>query len=169
MKASGIQGDIIPASRRPDGSLRKPIKVRPGFIPVEDQIKFASERQLGKEYLTPVLENFVAGSSQPRNQPEQIPISKAKKKNQKRKEKRLQERFEDLNLESTTPVVAQESAQITVQSIEKQKRAIAKKLRQIEELEEQQRQGKELAIEQLSKISKKQELQKMLSEFDSFL
>ena len=109
------------------------------------------------------MENFVAGSSQPRNQPEQIQTSKATKKNQRRKEKRLQERFEDLQLEQTETITVNEPIETNFESTEKQKRAILKKLRQIHELEEQQRQGKELAIEQVSKISKKQELEKMLN------
>ena len=33
---------IIEASRRPDGSLRKKIKVRPGYVPQDEQARFTS-------------------------------------------------------------------------------------------------------------------------------
>lgn len=34
----------VPASRRSDGSARKPIKVRPGYVPVEDTAKYRPPR-----------------------------------------------------------------------------------------------------------------------------
>lgn len=49
--ASGIAVDpktldrVVPATRRADGSLRKEIKIRPGFTPQEDQSRFRGSRQ----------------------------------------------------------------------------------------------------------------------------
>jgi partner of Y14 and mago protein len=46
---------IIPGTRRPDGSMRPTRRVRPGFIPLEDQVRFQSrrvaERQLPPGYV----------------------------------------------------------------------------------------------------------------------
>ncbi|WVQ73731.1 hypothetical protein IAR50_003311 [Cryptococcus sp. DSM 104548] len=53
--ASGIVGDptssqrIIPQSRRPDGSLRKEQRVRPGWTPQEDVGAFRSARRAAKD------------------------------------------------------------------------------------------------------------------------
>ncbi|KAI0773953.1 hypothetical protein C8Q74DRAFT_1172296, partial [Fomes fomentarius] len=49
--AAGIAVDprtlerVIPESRRPDGSLRKQIKIRPGYTPQEDVRRFRGTRQ----------------------------------------------------------------------------------------------------------------------------
>ncbi|KAF9006449.1 hypothetical protein BDQ17DRAFT_1171441, partial [Cyathus striatus] len=36
---------VIPESRRPDGSVRKQIKIRPGFTPQEDVKRFRGTKQ----------------------------------------------------------------------------------------------------------------------------
>jgi len=49
--AAGIAVDprtlerVIPESKRPDGSLRKQLKIRPGFTPQEDVSRFRGSRQ----------------------------------------------------------------------------------------------------------------------------
>ncbi len=35
--------DIIPASRRPDGTWRKDVRVRKGYVPPEEQKKFETK------------------------------------------------------------------------------------------------------------------------------
>jgi len=40
---------VIPESRRSDGSVRKEIKIKPGFTPQEDVGKFQSARQKEKD------------------------------------------------------------------------------------------------------------------------
>ncbi|KAF9452486.1 hypothetical protein P691DRAFT_721948 [Macrolepiota fuliginosa MF-IS2] len=79
---------VIPESRRPDGSVRKEIKVRPGFTPQEDVRRFRGTRQtqmdansLPKGHIL----GWIAPSSA--SQPAK-PTSKSAKKNAKRKEKR---------------------------------------------------------------------------------
>ncbi|KAK4053875.1 hypothetical protein OIO90_003712 [Microbotryomycetes sp. JL221] len=45
-----LEGDrIVAASRRPDGSVRKEIKIRPGYTPEEDVKKFRSQRMAEAE------------------------------------------------------------------------------------------------------------------------
>ncbi|KAL8272570.1 hypothetical protein Esti_003459 [Eimeria stiedai] len=72
---------VIPGSMRPDGTLRKPIKVRPGYTPVEERRTFRTRQQLSREEhaahvgtsipgLTPVESGGPPksmGSSKPRN------------------------------------------------------------------------------------------------------
>lgn len=49
---------VIPGSQRPDGSVRKEIKVRPGYVPPEE----AEEKEVMEEFDTPT--NLVAQSSE---------------------------------------------------------------------------------------------------------
>ncbi|KAJ3572459.1 hypothetical protein NP233_g3061 [Leucocoprinus birnbaumii] len=79
---------VIPESRRADGSVRKQLKVRPGFTPQEDVKRFRGTRQaqmdanaLPKGHII----GWIAPSSA--SQPAK-PLSKSAKKNAKRKEKR---------------------------------------------------------------------------------
>ncbi|PVG03486.1 hypothetical protein CPB86DRAFT_779200 [Serendipita vermifera] len=53
--AAGIAVDprtqerVVPATRRADGSVRKELKIRPGFTPQEDQTRFRGSRQQAAE------------------------------------------------------------------------------------------------------------------------
>ncbi|GAA5969309.1 hypothetical protein JCM21900_004583 [Sporobolomyces salmonicolor] len=83
---------VVAASRRPDGTFRKPLKIRPGFTPQEDVSLFRPQRQLEADahraakgavpglkphpMLQAALSGIAAGQS------------KAQRKNAKRKEKR---------------------------------------------------------------------------------
>ncbi|KAJ8502442.1 hypothetical protein ONZ45_g11756 [Pleurotus djamor] len=101
---------VIPESRRPDGTVRKQLKIRPGFTPQEDVRRFRGTRQAqmdamalpkghivgwappsntasksgGSANAFPALGQSTASSSASSTKP----LSKAAKKNAKRKEKR---------------------------------------------------------------------------------
>ncbi|KAF4602168.1 hypothetical protein EYR40_005372 [Pleurotus pulmonarius] len=99
---------VIPESRRPDGTVRKQLKIRPGFTPQEDVRRFRGSRQaemdaraLPKGHIIgwvpptnsgasstanafPALSKAVNGAIADREKP----LSKSAKKNAKRKEKR---------------------------------------------------------------------------------
>ncbi|KAG9219083.1 hypothetical protein CCMSSC00406_0001493 [Pleurotus cornucopiae] len=104
---------VIPESRRPDGTVRKQLKIRPGFTPQEDVRRFRGTRQaemdaraLPKGHIVgwvppsnsgpsskgggnsanafPALSKAVNGAIADREKP----LSKSAKKNAKRKEKR---------------------------------------------------------------------------------
>ncbi|PBK72637.1 hypothetical protein ARMSODRAFT_908455 [Armillaria solidipes] len=101
--AAGIAVDphtlerVIPESRRPDGTLRKQKKIRPGFTPQEDVRRFRGTKQaqmdanvLPKGHIVgwappPSTSNSGAGDK---------PLSKSAKKNAKRKEKREEKKSE---------------------------------------------------------------------------
>jgi len=84
---------VIPESKRPDGSVRKQIKIRPGFTPQEDVRRFRGTKQahmdssaLPKGHIIgwippPAAAKPGAGS---------VPLSKNAKKRQKQKEKKAE-------------------------------------------------------------------------------
>ncbi|KAI9001179.1 hypothetical protein BD414DRAFT_473867 [Trametes punicea] len=92
---------VIPESRRPDGTVRKQIKIRPGFTPQEDVRRFRGTRQaqmdadaLPKGHIigwVPPPQTATPASSK-------AGMSKAQKKNEKRKEKRKEKREEAVNI-----------------------------------------------------------------------
>lgn len=49
---------IIPGSRRPDGTLRKEIRVRPGYVPLEEQAVYVSR---GAKVILHFVPNPTAG------------------------------------------------------------------------------------------------------------
>ncbi|KAJ6614314.1 hypothetical protein B0H10DRAFT_1692365, partial [Mycena sp. CBHHK59/15] len=83
---------VIPESRRPDGTVRKQIKIRPGFTPQEDVRRFRGTKQaqldanaLPKGHIigwTPPPSSSQASGSAAK------PMSKSAKKNAKRREKK---------------------------------------------------------------------------------
>jgi len=85
---------VVPESRRADGSVRKQLKIRPGFTPQEDVQRFRGSKQaqmdanaLPKGHIIGWVPPTAAESSSK-------PMSKGAKKNAKRKEKRDKEREE---------------------------------------------------------------------------
>ncbi|GBE79285.1 hypothetical protein BKA93DRAFT_772199 [Sparassis latifolia] len=90
---------VIPESRRPDGSVRKQIKIRPGFTPQEDVRRFRGTRQAQME-ANVLPKGHVIGWTPPPSAPKPgaaaagTALSKSAKKNEKRKEKRKEKREE---------------------------------------------------------------------------
>ncbi|KAK7049589.1 hypothetical protein VNI00_005620 [Paramarasmius palmivorus] len=79
---------VVPESRRPDGSVRKEIKIRPGFTPQEDVKRFRGTRQTQMD-ASALPKGHIVGWAPPTSKDEaNKPLSKSAKKNAKRKEKR---------------------------------------------------------------------------------
>ncbi|KAF7797541.1 hypothetical protein EIP86_008741 [Pleurotus ostreatoroseus] len=96
---SGISVDprtlerVIPQSKRPDGSVRKEIKIRPGFTPQEDVQRFRGSKQVQMDANTLPKGHIVgwtppSSSTAAKSAGSTAGLSKSAKKNAKRKEKR---------------------------------------------------------------------------------
>ncbi|KAI0049605.1 hypothetical protein FA95DRAFT_1469726, partial [Auriscalpium vulgare] len=81
---------VIPESRRPDGSIRKERRVRPGFTPQEDVARFRGTRQQALDARA-LPKGQIIGWVAPQADKKE-PASKAAKKNEKRKEKRKEKK-----------------------------------------------------------------------------
>ncbi|KAJ7591155.1 hypothetical protein C8J56DRAFT_887579 [Mycena floridula] len=120
---------VIPESKRPDGTVRKQIKIRPGFTPQEDVSRFRGSRQAQMDSNALPKGHIIGWAPPPKSSvPDSStkPLSKSAKKNAKRKEKRdekpkveaVQENWEDDAEEpSTKPqTVAQETTTSELES-----------------------------------------------------
>ncbi|KAL0794500.1 hypothetical protein Bca101_065877 [Brassica carinata] len=74
---------ILEPTRRPDGTLRKPIRIRAGYVPQDEVVVYQSKGSLMKKEL--------ASLGPPGYEPDPTPKPKTKaaKKNERKKEKRL--------------------------------------------------------------------------------
>ncbi|KAG0336865.1 hypothetical protein BG000_006059 [Podila horticola] len=165
---AGISGDadarVIPMTRRPDGTFRKERKVRPGYTPPEDVVRYSNR------VLDSARPAAVAQPTQPAT-----PKSKSQKKNDKRKAKRQEDGDNDAQDTTTTdqaqPTPSAPAAKPEPETKaeepadpEKKLRALNKKLRQIEQLKERQDRGETMLPEQTDKISKMDELVAQIQE-----
>lgn len=75
---------LIPGSRRPDGTFRKPIRVRKGYTPPDEMEKYESA---GKKYVKKVAEKGVPGAVYV-DSPGEKKLTPAQKKNLRRKKNR---------------------------------------------------------------------------------
>jgi partner of Y14 and mago protein len=164
---SGIQrlsngSSVIPSSTRADGSVRKEIKVKPGYKPPEDVELYrnrtaAAWKNRGK--------GGVPGAESVQKESEEA--SAAANKNAKRREARkkaatAKEGEEDTVEGSKTAV--QPKAEELDPEVEKAKEAkkLAKKLRQARELSDKKEKGDSLLPEQFAKVIKMNELIRQL-------
>lgn len=164
---SGIQrlsngSSVIPSSTRADGSVRREIKVKPGYKPPEDVELYrnrtaAAWKNRGK--------GGVPGAESVQKESEEA--SAAANKNAKRREARkkaatAKEGEEDTVEGSKTAV--QPKAEELDPEVEKAKEAkkLAKKLRQARELSDKKDKGDSLLPEQFAKVIKMNELIRQL-------
>ncbi|XP_057803411.1 partner of Y14 and mago-like [Salvia miltiorrhiza] len=173
---------ILGPTRRPDGTLRKPIRIRPGYTPPDEVPKYQSKGSMWKKEMSTMQE--VPPGYDPVAEPK--PKSKSAKRNERKKEKRQQaalnkdkdsDQDDDLsansndlpeNVESTSSKMSSlsvsESAlavapptdsnsEDQVQDIDKKIRALKKKIR-LTEAQQQKTQEAYMKQEQLEKLSK---------------
>ncbi|CAN6895721.1 hypothetical protein HID58_081008 [Brassica napus] len=173
---------ILEPTRRPDGTLRKPIRIRAGHVPEDEVVIYQSKGSLMKKEM--------ASQGPPGYEPDPTPKPKTKaaKRNERKKEKRLQAAAEkgnssedgssNVDKEEAVPIVTPSSGPQSVdvlvssldalnlgeahnqgtagEDIEKRIRALKKKIR-LTEAQQQKTAPKDLKPEQLEKFSKLEE------------
>eukprot|EP01147_Barroeca_monosierra_P008943 gene8943-1281_t len=149
----------IPATQRPDGTWRKPRRVRPGYVPPEELDVYESD---GRRFERERLAMGVVG-----NIPKETPKSKSlaqKPKQKKIAQKKDTKPKQNKKQEPKQPPPTAKSKVQEPQEFDpsKQQRKLQKKLREIERLQEQQASGVEINAEQKEKLSRKSELEKEL-------
>lgn len=150
----------IPASVRPDGTLRKEIRVRPGYRPPEDVELYKNRtaegfRNRGKA--------GVPGAETLKADEDPAKTSAAANKNAKRREARKKaaaEKEDDNSVEPPKAVEPVEPPKPVDPEAEKEKEAkkLVKKLRQARELKDKKEKGEGLLPEQFQKVVKINEL-----------
>ncbi|KAJ7498990.1 hypothetical protein FB451DRAFT_19562 [Mycena latifolia] len=88
---------VIPESRRPDGTVRKQIKIRPGFTPQEDVRRFRGTKQAQQDANALPKGHIIGWAPPPSSQASGStakPLSKSAKKNAKRREKKEEKKEE---------------------------------------------------------------------------
>ncbi|KAJ4346369.1 uncharacterized protein N0V89_010298 [Didymosphaeria variabile] len=157
----------IPSSTRADGSVRKEIRVRPGYRPPEDVEIYKNRtaegfRNRGK--------GGVPGAEESKDESEPGKGSPAANKNAKRREARRKaataaadanDTAEQLPTESKAPVEPTPPADPEAEK-EKEAKKLMKKLRQAKELKDKKEKGDVLLPEQFEKVIKINELIRQL-------
>ncbi|KAJ8529828.1 hypothetical protein K7X08_036663 [Anisodus acutangulus] len=181
---------LLAPTRRPDGTLRKPIRIRAGYVPQDEVAIYQSKGALWKKEMASIQD--VPPGYDPVM--DEKPKSKAAKRNERKKEKRQQAK--DKNPEndevssaensvdgpdqvesvmsqinnlaiSANPVVppsnSTESSAMgdSVQDIDKKVRALKKKIR-LTEAQQQKTEEKDMKPEQLEKVAKLESWRKEL-------
>ncbi|KAI3702078.1 hypothetical protein L6452_27727 [Arctium lappa] len=180
---------ILGPTRRPDGTLRKPIRIRAGYVPQDEVAIYKSKGALLKKEMES-LETVPPGYD-PEVDVVSKPKSKSAKRNERKKEKRLQASLDKGKSEvSSTEDVDRASESIVSQineitisgnpsvatpplnsteclatedhipDIDKRIRALKKKIRLTEA--QQQKTGNNLKPEQLEKVGKLEDWRKEL-------
>ncbi|KAF8250714.1 hypothetical protein K440DRAFT_653525 [Wilcoxina mikolae CBS 423.85] len=171
---------IIPSSVRADGSARREIRVRPGYLPPEDVEVYKNRNAEawknrgsgGVPGAAPVVKPDISKTdANSRNAKRNAARKKAKEekeKGEKEKEKGEKEgeptpKSSESPVKVPTPAEEPGSAEATAEDTEKLAKAIRKKIRQAGELKTRKDGGESLLPEQLAKVIKMNELVRQLN------
>jgi partner of Y14 and mago protein len=150
---------VIAATLRPDGTVRKERKVKPGYTPPDEIAAYDASKKIAAKRGISHKTGPVSGSwsnihaSRAANPKQQIgasassvkPKTKAQRKNEARKKRRAETKVQSTTSpSSTTSITSPEVPEVTkaekqaneIESLEKNIRKLKKKLSQIGELEE---------------------------------
>lgn len=166
--ASMSEAELLPQSRRPDGTIRPQVRVRQGYVPPEEQAtydKFKSTGPVGVVGADP--DDAVAAAAKK---------SASARKNEKRKEKKQQPTDAASPPAAPPPAAAEPAAPAApaatgeakeVSECEKKVKALNKRLRQIDELVEKQKGGAALNADQLAKVASRGEIEDEIKKWEA--
>ena len=156
---------VIPGSRRPDGTYRKDVKVRAGYVPQDEVPKFISP---GCAFETrraadPLPGFSVAAQPQPK-------MSQSQKKAAARQKKRAAKQQQKAEGGGSASPAAKEKTTKDSQPpaqqgppIQNKIKGVQKKIKQTEQLVEKKEAGQKLNADQLTKIDRLEELRSELA------
>ncbi|KAJ3216856.1 Serine/threonine-protein kinase wnk8 [Dinochytrium kinnereticum] len=161
---------VIPASRRPDGTLRKEIKIRAGYVPLEEVEKYSNARIEASKVPVGYVPGLGVKTPEPSAGGEGM--SKSAKKNAKRKANKAKEegsveapKSKEEAVSAAVPTPSESGGGLA--DTEKKLKGLRKKLRQIEDLEAKD--ASTLLPEQKEKVTKKAEILDEIQELETLM
>ena len=151
-------------SRRPDGTLRPAVRVRKGYVPPEEQVKYSDKWKSDEPAGIPGAEPDPAIL-------EAKPLSKTAAKNKRRNERERCKKAEDKGADESAPSLNGEATPAAQpgppaaegagepSEVEKKLKMLRKRLRQIDELEEKLMNGATLNPDQTAKVASKEKIE----------
>ena len=154
---------VIRGSRRPDGTFRKDVKIRAGYVPQEEVPKFVSA---GTAFETRKQNAPLPGMEGVPIQKKEEKLTQGQKKAAARRRKRAAKQEQKVQGGDFVAGKKKEEAEVPEKQsppLQNKIKGVQKKIKQTEQLIEKKEAGQKLNSEQLAKIDRLDELQNELA------